>query len=139
MTPLMLLLVASLLTLTNAHGFMQWPLPRLVPGDANNGYQVARSASTDPCHGLAAGSVLTSPLTGGSASIDYVVTAAHNGGCTVFIDRGKGWETIGSDPSCGSTPHSGSISVNIPSGDYSAVIRWFYQSDNGSGEQFNTW
>ncbi|KAJ3061816.1 hypothetical protein HDU98_002297, partial [Podochytrium sp. JEL0797] len=131
-------LTAALLSLVSAHGMMQWPSPRLYPGDADNGFTIARSASLHPCHGLSAGPVLTQALTGGKGSIDYIITAAHQGGCTVLMDRGNGWETIGSHPSCGTHSHSGSIDINIPSGDYSAVIRWHYASDNYSGEEFNT-
>ncbi|KAJ3025540.1 UNVERIFIED_CONTAM: hypothetical protein HDU68_007053 [Siphonaria sp. JEL0065] len=127
-----------LLPLVNAHGFMVWPISRYVPGDTDNGYSFARAASPDPCHGVSQGSVLTPALTGGSAVIDYVITAPHLGGCTVYIDRGNGWETIGYDPSCGTSAHTGQIQVTIPSGDYNAVIRWFYKSENGSGELFNT-
>ncbi|KAI9330835.1 hypothetical protein BDR26DRAFT_870975 [Obelidium mucronatum] len=125
----MLLLITrlALISLVQAHGFMFWPKPRLVPGDAVNGFSIARSASFDACHGLSAGPVLTPQMTGGAASIDYAVTAYHMGGCTVYLDRGNGWEH-----------HIGKIEVNIPSGDYKAVIRWHYETANCSGEQFNT-
>ncbi|ORY53854.1 hypothetical protein BCR33DRAFT_711196 [Rhizoclosmatium globosum] len=125
------------LHLVAAHGMMTWPSPRVVAGDASNGFTIARSASADPCHGLSAGDSKTT-VSGGSALVDYVITAFHNGGCTVYIDRGSGWESIGSDSSCGSSNHAGQIKVNIPSGDYKAVIRWTYYTDNGSGEVFNT-
>ncbi|KAJ3060124.1 hypothetical protein HDU98_003867, partial [Podochytrium sp. JEL0797] len=131
-------ILGALVSLVSAHGMMQWPSPRLYLGDADNGFTIARSASLDPCHGLSTGPVLIQELTGGKGSIDYIITAAHQGGCTVLMDRGNGWETIGSHPSCGTHSHSGSIDINIPSGDYSAVIRWHYVSDNYAGEEFNT-
>ncbi|KAJ3291840.1 hypothetical protein HDU79_002005 [Rhizoclosmatium sp. JEL0117] len=136
-TSTLILCVLIHLHLVAAHGMMTWPSPRVVAGDASNGFTIARSASADPCHGLSAGDSKTT-VSGGSALVDYVITAFHNGGCTVYIDRGSGWESIGSDSSCGSSNHAGQIKVNIPSGDYKAVIRWTYYTDNGSGEVFNT-
>ncbi|KAJ3325491.1 hypothetical protein HDU76_013187 [Blyttiomyces sp. JEL0837] len=120
-----------------AHGMMNWPKIRLLPGDDGNGYTYARTASHDACQSLPAGAPKTPPLTGGKTTVEYTITAAHQGGCTIYLDRGQGWEVIGSDPACGTTSHSGSISVTIPSGDYSGVIRWYYDTNNGSGEEFN--
>ncbi|KAI8837062.1 hypothetical protein BC829DRAFT_50513 [Chytridium lagenaria] len=119
---------------------MSWPFPRLLAGDRENGYTYARTANTDVCQDLPRGNVLTPAMVGGSASIDYVITAAHRGGCTIFLNRGNGWETIGSDPTCGMSERSSSITVNIPAGSYNAVLRWYYQSDNNNGaigEVFN--
>ncbi|KAJ3098416.1 hypothetical protein HDU96_011098 [Phlyctochytrium bullatum] len=81
---------------------MVWPVPRLLPGDAANGYTYARTANTDPCQGLAPGPV-TAQLTGGQLNVEYVITAPHMG-------------------------------------DYTGVLRWYYQSDNNNGaigEVFN--
>lgn len=129
----------SLLPLIAAHGRMTWPLPRLLPGDASNGYTYARTASTDPCQNLPEGPVLTPAFVGGAARVDYVITAAHKGGCTIFLDKrdGSGWVSIGSDPNCGASAHSGTINVEIPPGNYSAVLRWYYETNNYSGELFN--
>ncbi|ORY53857.1 hypothetical protein BCR33DRAFT_801634 [Rhizoclosmatium globosum] len=132
------ILLVTLFKLVKAHGLMVWPSPRLEPGDAGNGYWIARSATKDACHGLSAGPVLTPALTGGSASIDYVVTVAHKGGCQVYLDRGNGWEQIGEDPTCGVSAHTGSIGITLPPGDYNAVIRWYWATDNASGEEFQT-
>ncbi|KAJ3325495.1 hypothetical protein HDU76_013191, partial [Blyttiomyces sp. JEL0837] len=60
-----------------AHGRMLWPLPRLLTGDASNGYSYGRAASHDQCQFLPAGKPKTPALTGGAATFDYVITAAH--------------------------------------------------------------
>ncbi|KAJ3314475.1 hypothetical protein HDU76_002408 [Blyttiomyces sp. JEL0837] len=115
---------------------MTFPCPRLKPGDENNGFSYARTASKDPCQSLPMGAVKSPKLTSGGGFVDYVITAAHK-------DRGKGWEVIGNDPICGALPHSGSISVSIPSTsltgatEYKAVIRFYYDTANFSGEEFN--
>ncbi|KAJ3325494.1 hypothetical protein HDU76_013190 [Blyttiomyces sp. JEL0837] len=127
----------SLIATIDAHGRLLWPLPRLLPGDDGNGYTYARTASHDACQNLPTGSPKTPPLAGGSTTFEYLITAAHQGGCTIFMDRGKGWETIGTDPTCGSSSHTGSIKVQIPTGNYKAVVRWYYKTENGSGEEFN--
>lgn len=124
----------------NAHGMVTVPQIRLLSGDAGNGFTFARSRApipSDGCQNLPRESPWSHVMTGGSAKLSYIITAAHRGGCSVYISKYDGnWQMIGSDPNCGQTEHSGVINMNIPSGDYEAVLRWEYVSDNGSGEMF---
>ncbi|KAJ3250825.1 hypothetical protein HDU77_006320 [Chytriomyces hyalinus] len=84
----------------------------------------------------------------GNATIAYHITAAHRGGCNVYL-RKKGekeWEPIGADKTCGigKAPYNRTISILLPSGEYSGTVRWQYIADNNPGytpeqnENFNT-
>ncbi|KAI9336922.1 hypothetical protein BDR26DRAFT_1008650 [Obelidium mucronatum] len=150
-----LLLLWTTSTQVAAHGMMNFPIPRALPGDQQNGFTYARSASNrnfdmhpDPdinCAYLPKGPVFTQVLAPGPATVDYTITAWHMGGCKVYIskDGQKTWQEIGSDPTCGvqsaNPTGRGSINVVIPDGTYNAVLRWYYLADNGGApnEFFN--
>ncbi|KAI9344998.1 hypothetical protein BDR26DRAFT_857075 [Obelidium mucronatum] len=139
--------VSILAAEVTAHGMMAWPIPRVLPGDPQNGYTYARAASNrntavhpDPdvnCSFLPKGPVFTQVLAPGPATLDYTITAWHNGGCIAYLstDNQQTWQKIGEDPTCGVqsiNPNGrGSININIPSGTYQGVIRWSYTADNG--------
>ncbi|KAI9343636.1 hypothetical protein BDR26DRAFT_858449 [Obelidium mucronatum] len=151
--------IASLLVLAvsqvASHGMMNWPIPRPLPGDQQNGFTYARAASNrntavhpDPdinCSYLPQGPVFTQVMAPGPAVIDYTITAWHNGGCIIYLSRDgqKTWEAIGEDKTCGvqslNPSGRGSINVVLPSGTYNAVLRWYYLADNGGSpnEFFN--
>ncbi|KAJ3073624.1 hypothetical protein HDU98_001097, partial [Podochytrium sp. JEL0797] len=96
-----------------AHGMMSWPIMRIQPGDQQNGFTYARSASNrnanshpDPdinCSYLPKGPVFTQTMAPGAATVEHEITAHHNGGCIIYLSRDnqKTWETIGTDPTCG--------------------------------------
>ncbi|KAI9344061.1 hypothetical protein BDR26DRAFT_858086 [Obelidium mucronatum] len=73
----------------------------------------------------------------GAATVDYTITAWHNGGCIITLsqDNQKTWTKIGEDKTCGIQSKNpsgrGSINVVMPSGTYNAVLRWTYTADNG--------
>ncbi|KAJ3025188.1 UNVERIFIED_CONTAM: hypothetical protein HDU68_007369 [Siphonaria sp. JEL0065] len=127
------------------HGMMCWPYIRAVPSDPQNGWTLARRKFNDDigggiCHGLPKASPLTPALKPGKTTIDYILTATHLGNCTVYLDRGRGQEVIGSDPTCGihSAPYRSKINITLPNGNYKGVIRWFYQANNYGGELFDS-
>ncbi|KAJ3238404.1 hypothetical protein HDU81_007885 [Chytriomyces hyalinus] len=152
---------------------MFYPFPRLVPGDAQNGFSIARGKNIHECadlpegeHSLTGsakvpivnealffenyeteGPALT-VLKPGNATVAYHITAAHQGGCNVYL-RKKGekeWQPIGADKTCGvgKSPYNRTIPILLPAGEYSATIRWTYIADNNPGytpeqnENFNT-
>ncbi|KAJ3014184.1 UNVERIFIED_CONTAM: hypothetical protein HDU68_000394 [Siphonaria sp. JEL0065] len=133
-------------TQVSAHGFMGWPITRILPGDQQNGYTFARAAANrntdvhpDPdinCQYLPKGQVYTQTMAPGTALIDYTITAFHLGGCNVTISRDnqQTWQQIGYDPTCGvqtiNTTGRGSVTATIPDGTYSAVLRWSYYAEN---------
>ncbi|KAI9330517.1 hypothetical protein BDR26DRAFT_1011316 [Obelidium mucronatum] len=143
--------LASLLAVTtpqvSAHGLMNWPIIRTLPRDQQNGYTFARAAANrntivhpDPdanCEYLPKGPVFTQVLAPGPATVDYTITAHHNGGCIIFLSRDnqKTWERIGEDTGCGIPAKNptgrGSVNVTIPDGTYNAVLRWTYTANNG--------
>ncbi|KAJ3006454.1 UNVERIFIED_CONTAM: hypothetical protein HDU68_004061 [Siphonaria sp. JEL0065] len=147
--------VALISTQVSAHGFLGWPISRILPGDQQNGYTFGRAATNrntavhpDPdanCAYLPKGPVFTQTMAPGIATLDYTITAFHMGGCnaTISLDGQKTWQLIGVDPTCGvqaSNPTGrGSFNVTIPDGTYSAVIRWTYEAANGGdpNELFN--
>ncbi|KAI9324990.1 hypothetical protein BDR26DRAFT_880219 [Obelidium mucronatum] len=130
---------------TIQHGMMCWPYIRAHPGDPQNGWTLARRRFNDvigggKCHGLKPATVLTPPLKPGKTSIDYILTQTHLGNCTVYLDRGKGQEKIGFDATCGmqTPPYRSTINITLPNGNYRGVIRWLYETANGSGELFDS-
>ncbi|KAJ3235228.1 hypothetical protein HDU78_005299 [Chytriomyces hyalinus] len=144
LTILAILAIASQAT---AHGFMNWPITRMLPGDQQSGYSFTRTAANrnndihpDPdinCAYLPKGPVFTQTMAPGPATVDYTITAHHNGGCIVMLstDGQKSWKEIGRDPTCGIQAKNptgrGSVQVTIPDGTYSAVLRWNWVADNG--------
>ncbi|KAJ3028390.1 UNVERIFIED_CONTAM: hypothetical protein HDU68_001784 [Siphonaria sp. JEL0065] len=150
-----LLSAAFLATQASAHGFMGWPITRILPGDQQNGYSFARAAANRNtavhpdadinCQYLPKGPVFTQTMAPGVAVVDYTITAFHMGGCNVTISRDnqQTWQKIGEDPTCGvqnlNPSGRGTININIPDGTYSAVIRWTYEAANGGNpnEIFN--
>ncbi|KAJ3068175.1 hypothetical protein HDU98_008671 [Podochytrium sp. JEL0797] len=145
MIPLFLALALLLATECLAHGMMCWPYIRATPGDPQNGWTLARRRFNDvigggPCHGLPKSSPLTPPLLGGKTKFDYILTATHRGNCSIYLNRGKGEVLIGTDPTCGvhAAPFRSSITVNLPKGNYQGYVRWLYQTDNASGELFDS-
>ncbi|KAJ3018069.1 UNVERIFIED_CONTAM: hypothetical protein HDU68_011349 [Siphonaria sp. JEL0065] len=138
-----------------AHGLMNWPISRIQPGDQQNGYTYGRSAANRNtgvhahpdinCAYLPKGPVFTQVMAPGPATIDYTITAWHQGGCIVYLSRDnqQTWENIGEDPTCGvqsaNPTGRGSVNVVIPDGSYQAVLRWYYLADNGGApnEFFN--
>ncbi|KAJ3024501.1 UNVERIFIED_CONTAM: hypothetical protein HDU68_008108 [Siphonaria sp. JEL0065] len=140
----------------SAHGTMNWPIGRPLPGDQQNGYTFARAASNrnlliQPhpdinCSYLPKGPVFTQVMAPGLATVDYTISAWHNGGCVVFLSRDdqKTWTKIGEDPTCGISSFNptgrGSIPVILPDGEYEAILRWHYLADNGGSpnEFFNS-
>ncbi|KAI9327922.1 hypothetical protein BDR26DRAFT_874785 [Obelidium mucronatum] len=147
--------IAFTVTQVSAHGMMNWPIARILPGDQQNGYTFNRAASNRNtavhpdsdinCAYLPQGPIFTQVMAPGAATLDYTMTAFHLGGCVARISRDgqKTWEVIGEDPTCGvqavNTSGRGSINVTIPDGTYQAVIRWTYTAANGGdpNEIFN--
>ncbi|KAI9336147.1 hypothetical protein BDR26DRAFT_865226 [Obelidium mucronatum] len=134
-----------------AHGILAWPISRGLPQDQQQGYTYMMGAInvnlgphpnySSLCNYLPAGPVFTQDLTGGAATVEWNLMNSHQGGCIVYISRDKEatWQEIGRDPTCGIAPEAsskrGSIPVTIPAGDYNAVIRWSYVSNNGGQPQ----
>ncbi|KAI8617164.1 hypothetical protein BC830DRAFT_1114736 [Chytriomyces sp. MP71] len=146
-TSYVLALITCLQDVADAHGRMYWPHPRLVPGDAQNGFSIARSRNNDECADLPQGPILTPPMAPGKGSIAYEITAAHQGGCIVYLNRETptSWEQVGSDPTCGvgKSPFNRTIEINLPSGNYKGTIRWNYIANNNGAstsldEHFNS-
>ncbi|ORY44901.1 hypothetical protein BCR33DRAFT_211961 [Rhizoclosmatium globosum] len=141
------LILAFLASFCHSHGMMCWPYIRAVPGDPQNGWTLARRRYNDQlgggkCHGLLKSTTLTQPLKPGKTFIDYIMTATHQGNCSVYLDRGKGEELIGFDSKCGlyptPPPYRSTIPITLPNGNYKAVIRWLYVTNNGGGELFDS-
>ncbi|KAJ3067504.1 hypothetical protein HDU98_009276 [Podochytrium sp. JEL0797] len=150
------LLVLAFASQAFAHGMMTWPIMRIQPGDQQNGLTYAKSASNrnfnshpDPdinCSYLPKGPVFTQTMAPGAATVEHAITAFHNGGCYIYLSRDnqQTWEIIGQDPTCGIKDQNptgrGSIPVTIPSGTYSAVLRWNWVANNGGdpNEIFNS-
>ncbi|KAJ3074072.1 hypothetical protein HDU98_012191 [Podochytrium sp. JEL0797] len=129
----------------------------MLPQDQQNGYTYTMgatnvnlgphpAANTASCNFLPAGPVFTQTMAPGAASIDWNIMNSHQGGCIVSLsqDGEKTWKQVGADPKCGvraeATSGQGTIPITLPPGNYSAVLRWTYTSNNGGqpqNEQFN--
>ncbi|KAI8853603.1 hypothetical protein BC829DRAFT_382421 [Chytridium lagenaria] len=130
--------MAFAVTKAFAHGYMTSPPIRLQPGDSNNGLTFARTANTAACQGLPRGNTMAT-VSGNSFNVQYVLTAPHRGGCVVYMSLSGdgGWQEIGRDDRCG-YGGGGTIPVRITqTGTYDAVIRWYYWTDNFTGEVYN--
>ncbi|KAI8609782.1 hypothetical protein BC830DRAFT_1148887 [Chytriomyces sp. MP71] len=139
--------VLALVSQVSAHGMLNWPIVRIQPGDQQNGYTYSKAASNrntnvhaNPdinCSYLPKGPVFTQTMKPGPATIDYTITAWHNGGCIVYLSRDnqQTWEQIGVHGTCGiqtlNPTGRGSIPIVIPDGTYSAVLRWNWIANNG--------
>ncbi|KAJ3213613.1 hypothetical protein HDU67_002664 [Dinochytrium kinnereticum] len=117
---------------------MTYPPIRLLAGDSGNGFTFARTANVQACQGLPRGSSQAT-ITSNSFNVQYVLTAPHKGGCIVYISTngGSSWTEIGRDNRCG-YGSGGSIRATLrQSGTYDAIIRWYYETDNFTGEKYN--
>jgi len=70
----------------SAHGRMLIPQIRIKPGDADQGFSITNGPTkTEPCAGNPPGTVLTNYQPGQSVPIQWKITAAHRGNCTVEL------------------------------------------------------
>ncbi|KAJ3414720.1 hypothetical protein HDV05_006157 [Chytridiales sp. JEL 0842] len=123
---------------------MLFPYPRLLPGDDANGFTYARSAvpPEETCQRLPRGATRTQVLKGGvPLQVDWDITAAHMGDCSIFLDLldGRGWRLLAKAVGCGNSAIPGSVTVTLPPGNYPAVLRWYYLADNNPGQTGNVY
>jgi hypothetical protein len=117
---------------------MYFPYVRLQSNDQNNGFTFARSPNKAECQQLPRGTTKSQTFRPGPLNIEYQITAAHRGGCEVFLDVGYtgNFQLIGSDPSCGLVnKDTGIITVTLPDNggrDYDGALRWFWLADNNN-------
>jgi len=87
-----LLIVVILVGQVSAHGRMIKPEIRIRPGDENQGFTITNGPTNEqPCAGNAPGPVKSRFRSGETINVQWKITAAHRGSCTVQLS------TTGSD------------------------------------------
>lgn len=119
-----------------SHGMITSPTPRLLSGDASNGYTFARTASNYFCQRLPR---QQTQVINNSPLIKFIITAAHRGHCYFYqYPQGTITETngmlVGRYPNCGTKEGNYQIVLNLTR--TSGIIQWKYITDNYSGEIF---
>lgn len=104
----------------SAHGRMLSPQIRLAPGDSGNGFTLANGPiprDKAPCAGLSRGSPQTTYKSGQTIQVEWLITAAHQGSCSIELsttgDESK-FKKIASLPRCADTTGKFKASVKLP-------------------------
>ncbi|RHZ78650.1 hypothetical protein Glove_158g65 [Diversispora epigaea] len=120
MIVLIFTLIALLLSADNvsAHGRMLEPQIRLAPGDSGNGFTIANGPTrSEPCAGLPAGDILTSYKPGQTVTIQWIITAAHRGNCSIQLSTtgtDSDFQELKSLPNCADTTGQFTTTVTLP-------------------------